>query len=89
MYVKGLVQDVTNEAEKYKGHFSGAYGQMSVGGKVVGLPQDTGPLVYVYNEAEFKGLVELNTTVAVLPFTFKLCCVHHGALPLRTLSAKS
>lgn len=56
MYVKGLVQDVTNEAEKYKGHFSGAYGQMSVGGKVVGLPQDTGPLVYVYNEAEFKKL---------------------------------
>lgn len=56
MYVKGLVQDVTNEAEKYKGHFSGACGQMSVGGKVVGLPQDTGPLVYVYNEAEFKKL---------------------------------
>ena len=56
MYVKGLVQDVTSEAEKYKGHFSGAYGQMSVGGKIVGLPQDTGPLVYVYNEAEFKKL---------------------------------
>ena len=45
MYVKGLVQDVTSEAEKYKDHFSGAYGQMSVGDKVVGLPQDTGPLV--------------------------------------------
>lgn len=56
MYVKGLVQDVTSEAEKYKDHFSGAYGQMSVGDKVVGLPQDTGPLVYVYNEAEFKKL---------------------------------
>ena len=56
MYVKGLVQDVTNEAKKYKDHFSGAYGQMSVGGKVVGLPQDTGPLMYVYNEAEFKKL---------------------------------
>ncbi|MSS44599.1 extracellular solute-binding protein [Cutibacterium sp. WCA-380-WT-3A] len=56
MYVKGLVQDVTTESEKYKDHFSGAYGQMSVGGKVVGLPQDTGPLVYVYNETEFKKL---------------------------------
>lgn len=56
MYVKGLVEDVTPEAEKYKDHFSGAYGQMSVGGKVVGLPQDTGPLVYMYNEAEFKKL---------------------------------
>ena len=48
MYVKGLVQDVTNEAKKYKDHFSGAYGQMSVGGKVVGLPQDTGPLTVSY-----------------------------------------
>jgi len=36
MYVKGLVQAVTTEAEKYKDHFSGAYGQMSVGGKVSG-----------------------------------------------------
>ena len=56
MFAKQMVEDVTAEAEKYKGDFSGAYNQMSVGGKVVGLPQDTGPLVYFYDEAEFKAL---------------------------------
>ncbi|MDO5092158.1 MAG: extracellular solute-binding protein [Propionibacteriaceae bacterium] len=56
LFVKGLLEDVTGEAEKYKEHYTGAYGQMSVGGKMVGLPQDTGPLVYLYNEAEFKAL---------------------------------
>ena len=56
MFVKGLVQDVTGEAEKYRGDFGGAYGQMTVGDKVVGLPQDSGPLVYLYNEAEFAKL---------------------------------
>lgn len=55
-FVKGLVEDVTVEAEKYKDNFSGAYGQMSVGGKVVGLPQDTGPVVYYYDKAEFEAL---------------------------------
>lgn len=56
VFVKGMLEDVTAEAEKYKDHFSGAYTQMSVGGKVVGLPQDTGPLVYYYNKAEFEKL---------------------------------
>lgn len=55
-FVKGMLEDVTAEAEKYKANFSGAYGQMTVGGAVVGLPQDTGPLVYYYDEAEFKAL---------------------------------
>lgn len=55
-FVKGMVEDVTVEAEKYKANFSNAYGQMTVGGSVVGLPQDTGPLVYYYDEAEFKAL---------------------------------
>jgi multiple sugar transport system substrate-binding protein len=57
MYVKGLVQDVTEEADKYADHFSaGAFGLMRVGDEVVGLPQDTGPLVYYYNEAAFDQL---------------------------------
>ncbi|RMB57517.1 extracellular solute-binding protein [Tessaracoccus antarcticus] len=56
MFVKGLTMDVTAEAEKYKDNFGGAYGQMSVGGAVVGLPQDSGPLIYMYNETEFKAL---------------------------------
>ncbi|EEH63288.1 ABC transporter, solute-binding protein [Gleimia coleocanis DSM 15436] len=63
-FVKGMVEDVTAEAEKYKENFSGAYGQMSVGGTVVGLPQDTGPLVYYYDEAEFKALgIEVPKTI--------------------------
>lgn len=57
LYVKGMFEDVAAEAEKYKGDFSsGAYAGMQVGDAVVGLPQDTGPLVYFYNEAEFTKL---------------------------------
>ena len=63
MFVKGLVMDVTDEAAKYQDQFGGAFGQMSVGGVTVGLPQDSGPLVYMYNEAEFKKLgLEVPTT---------------------------
>ncbi|WP_026459959.1 extracellular solute-binding protein [Schaalia suimastitidis] len=66
-FVKGLVEDVTTEAEKYKDNYSGAYGQMSVGGVVVGLPQDTGPLVYYYDKAEFDALgLKVPTTLAEL-----------------------
>lgn len=57
MFVKNLLEDVSAEAAKYKDDYtSSAYAQMSVGGKMVGLPQDTGPLVYLYNEAEFNAL---------------------------------
>lgn len=64
MFVKGLVEDVTVEAEKYKANFGGAFGQMTVAGKVVGLPQDSGPLIYMYNEAEFKALgIEVPTNL--------------------------
>ncbi|MEQ6897636.1 extracellular solute-binding protein [Microbacterium sp. KR10-403] len=57
MYVKGLLQDVTTEAGKYADNYSaGAFGMMKVGDKVVGLPQDTGPLVYFYNATAFKKL---------------------------------
>lgn len=66
MYVKGLVQDVAGEVEKYADNFSaGALSMMSVGDASVGLPQDTGPLVYFYNEAEFAELgIEVPTTLA-------------------------
>ena len=56
LFVKNLLEDVSGEAAKYKDNYTAAYSQMSVGGKMVGLPQDTGPLVYLYNEAEFNAL---------------------------------
>lgn len=67
LFVKGLVEDVTAEADKYRDQFGGAFDQMSVGGVTVGLPQDSGPLVYMYNEAEFQKLgIEVPTTDAEL-----------------------
>lgn len=56
MFVKGMTEDVTAYAEQYKSNYSGAYGMMKVGDVVVGLPQDTGPLVYYYNKAAFEEL---------------------------------
>lgn len=56
LFVKGLLEDVSAEAQKYESNFSGAYTNMTVGDAVVGLPQDTGPLVYYYNKAEFDRL---------------------------------
>lgn len=57
LFVKGLLQDVADEAKKYEDDFSaGAFSGMKVGDAVVGLPQDTGPLVYFYNEASFTEL---------------------------------
>jgi multiple sugar transport system substrate-binding protein len=57
LFTKGLLEDVSAEAAKYKDHFSaGAFTLMTVGGKSVGLPQDGGPLVYYYNKAEFAKL---------------------------------
>ena len=45
VFSKGLVQDVTAEAEKYKGDFAeGVYNLMTIDGKAYGLPQHTGPL---------------------------------------------
>lgn len=64
MYVKGFTEDVTEYAEQYKDNFSGAYALMTVGDSVVGLPQDTGPLVYYYNKAAFEELgIEVPTTL--------------------------
>lgn len=57
VFTKGLLQDVTDEAAKYKDDFaSGPFALMQVGGKTYGLPQDTGPLTYFYNAAEFEKL---------------------------------
>lgn len=56
MFVKGLVADVSLEAAEYRENFGGAFGLMSLGGITVGLPQDSGPLVYYYNAAQFEEL---------------------------------
>ncbi len=64
MFVKGLTEDVTEYAEQYRDNFSGAYGMMKVGDTVVGLPQDTGPLVYYYNKVTFEELgIEVPATL--------------------------
>lgn len=57
LFVKGLLEDVADEAAEYADDFSdGAYAMMTVGDAVVGIPQDTGPLVYYYNATEFEAL---------------------------------
>lgn len=73
MFAKGLLMDVSEYASKYKDKFNaGAFEQMSVGGKYVGLPQDTGPLVYLYNKAEFDKLgLKVPTTAAEFRETAK------------------
>lgn len=65
MFVKGLVSDVAAEAAGYEANFSaGAFGMMRVGDAVVGLPQDTGPLVYYYDAEAFAELgIEVPTTL--------------------------
>lgn len=73
MFAKSLLMDVSEYATKYKDKFnSGAFEQMAVGGKYVGLPQDTGPLVYLYNKAEFDKLgLKVPTTAAEFRETAK------------------
>ena len=57
VFTKGLLEDVTEEAAKYKSDFAeGRYSMMQVDGKTYGLPQDTGPLVYFYNQKAFDEL---------------------------------
>ncbi|MBW3083003.1 ABC transporter substrate-binding protein [Bifidobacterium phasiani] len=57
VYVKDMLMDVTEYASQYEDDFaSGPYSLMQVDGKTFGLPQDTGPLVYFYNKAEFDSL---------------------------------
>lgn len=57
VFTKGMLEDVTEEAAKYADHFAKApFALMQINGKTYGLPQDTGPLVYFYNKAEFDKL---------------------------------
>ncbi|WP_431806559.1 ABC transporter substrate-binding protein [Microbacterium paraoxydans] len=57
LFVKGLLEDVADEAKTYEDNYSaGAFSGMRVGDAIVGLPQDTGPLVYFYNQAAFDAL---------------------------------
>ena len=57
VFNQGLLQDVTEEAAKYKDHFAESpFSMMQIGGKTYGLPQDTGPLTYFYNAKEFEKL---------------------------------
>ena len=66
MFVRGMVMDVTEFAQQYADSFApAAFAGMSVGDIIVGLPQDTGPLVYFYNATEFERLgIEVPTTMA-------------------------
>lgn len=66
LYSKGMLVDVTKQAAKYRQNFApGAFSLMSPGGVTVGLPQDTGPLVYYYNKSAFESLgLSVPTTLA-------------------------
>lgn len=68
LFTKGLLEDVSTEAAKYKDNYSaGTFAMMTVGEKTTGLPQDSGPLVYYYNKAEFDKLgIKAPTTLAEL-----------------------
>ena len=56
-YVAGDLADVSKEAAQYeKNYVDGAMGMMKLGDVTVGLPQDIGPLVYVYDQDEFDKL---------------------------------
>lgn len=65
LFVKGMFEDVTAEVEQHAEPFAeGAVSAMTVGGVGIGLPQDVGPLIYMYNEAEFEQLgIEVPTTL--------------------------
>jgi len=59
MFVGNLLEDVSGEASKYKDNYNdAAYSQMSVGGKMVGLPQDTGRGAHPQGHPRFPGAVQ-------------------------------
>lgn len=68
MYTNGMLEDVTDEAQPYVDNYSaGTVELMTVGDQIVGLPQDTGPLVYYYNAAAFDKLgLDVPTTAKEL-----------------------
>lgn len=63
-FIAGDLLDVTEYAAEYTGNYAeGPMAQMTVGDAVVGLPQDTGPLIYMYDTAAFAELgIEVPTT---------------------------
>ncbi|AZA12589.1 ABC transporter substrate-binding protein [Corynebacterium choanae] len=57
MLMRGELMDVTDLAKEYQDHYgAGPWGQVTLGGKTYGLPQDTGPLVYYYDKDAFDEL---------------------------------
>lgn len=57
MLVRGELLDVSEQAAQYKKNYEeGPWGQVALAGKVYGLPQDTGPLVYYYDQDAFDKL---------------------------------
>ena len=57
LFTDGLLMDVAEYAAEYESNYApGVMGLMGLGDAVVGLPQDSGPLVYFYNAAEFDRL---------------------------------
>lgn len=63
-FVAGDLLDVSEFSGKYEKNYAGApMAQMKVGNAVVGLPQDTGPLIYMYDTKAFADLgIELPKT---------------------------
>lgn len=58
-YIEGNLEDVAKEIKEggYADHFAaGLVSQCTLGEVVVGLPQDSGPLVYVYDKAAFDAI---------------------------------
>ncbi|WP_194949372.1 ABC transporter substrate-binding protein [Actinomyces trachealis] len=58
-FIAGNLEDVAKEIKEggYAAHFAaGLMSQCTLGEVVVGLPQDSGPLVYVYDKAAFDAL---------------------------------
>jgi len=57
VFVRGMLMDVTPYAEQFRNNFSpGAWAMMNVGGQQIGIPQDVGPLIYMYNATAFEEL---------------------------------
>lgn len=57
MLTRGELLDVTDKAAQYKSNYtSGPWELTSPGGKTYGIPQDSGPMVYLYDKDAFDAL---------------------------------
>lgn len=78
MFTKGLLEDVTTHASGYKDHYGSSFDLMKVGDKQVGIPQDVGPLVYMYDKAAFDELgLAVPTTADELAAVAKKAAEHN------------